>query len=771
MQTPATPIVRDIVLVGGGHSHVVALRYFAMHPLPGVRITLICTDAHTPYSGMLPGYVAGHYAYDDVHIDLCRLCAATGARFIQAEVMGLDREARTVQLRGRPDIAYDVVSINTGSTPQMRALGAAEHAVPVKPITGFNQRWLQLLDKVARAKRPLTIAIVGGGAGGVELCLAMQYRLSAETQAAGRADSAPEFHLFTSDGLLPTHNAGVQRRFAKVLAERGVHVHLQTPVAEVQAGRLRSAQDEWFDADEVLWVTQAGGGSWLLGTGLALTENRCIRLHDTLQSITDPRVFAAGDVAAMENFSLEKAGVFAVRMGMPLAINLQRAVQGLPLQPYRPQRHWLALISTGDKFAVASRGALGFAGAWVWRWKDWIDRRFMQRFSVQGVDGLAGLSNMTPAKTSANSSIQLSADEAQQAQAAVAMRCGGCGAKVGASVLSRALQNLWVQPNPDVLLGLDSPDDAAVVRVPPGKALVHSVDFFRAFVDDPYVLGRIAANHALGDLFAMGAQPHTATAIATVPPGVDRQVEATLRQMMQGAVEVLNAAGCTLIGGHSGEGAELALGFAVNGLVDVDSHGQMTGVLRKGGMQPGDVLLLTKPIGTGALFAAHGRAAAKGRWVQAALQSMAQSNKTAAQTLHTFGATACTDLTGFGLIGHTVEMARPSGVQVVLDAAALPLLDGALECVQQGLLSSLHGANARQQHVVQNTAQAMGHPLWPLLVDPQTAGGLLASVPASAADDCLRALRAQGYTEACAIGHVRALPADELPITIDVRPL
>ena len=756
------------MLVGGGHSHVVALRYFAMHPLPGVRITLICTDAHTPYSGMLPGYVAGHYAYDDVHIDLCRLCAATGSRFIQAEVMGLDREARTVQLRGRPDIDYDVVSINTGSTPQMRAAGAAEHAVPVKPITGFNQRWLQLLDKVARAKRPLTIAIVGGGAGGVELCLAMQYRLRAETQATGRADLAPQFHLFTSDGLLPTHNAGVQRRFAKVLAERGVQVHLQTPVAEVQAGRLRSAGGDWFDADEVLWVTQAGGGAWLEGTGLALTDNHCIRLHDTLQSITDPRVFAAGDVAAMENFSLERAGVFAVRMGMPLAINLQRAVQGLPLQPYRPQRHWLALISTGDKFAVASRGALGFAGAWVWRWKDWIDRRFMQRFSVQGVEGLAG---MTSAATSANASIQLSADEAQQAQAAVAMRCGGCGAKVGASVLSRALQNLWVQPNPDVLLGLDSPDDAAVVRVLPGKALVHSVDFFRAFVDDPYVFGRIAANHALGDLFAMGAQPHTATAIATVPPGLDRQVEATLRQMMQGAVEVLNAAGCTLIGGHSGEGAELALGFAVNGLVDVDSHGQMTGVLRKGGMQPGDVLLLTKPIGTGALFAAHGRAAAKGRWVQAALQSMTQSNQTAAQTLRTFGATACTDLTGFGLIGHTVEMARPSGVQVVLDAAALPLLDGALECVQQGLLSSLHSANARQRHVVQNAPQAMAHPRWPLLVDPQTAGGLLASVPASTADDCLRALRAQGYPEAGAIGRVRALPADELSITIDVRPL
>ncbi|MDZ7893300.1 MAG: selenide, water dikinase SelD [Rhodoferax sp.] len=766
MQVPATPIVRDIVLVGGGHSHVVVLRYFAMHPLPGVRITLICTDAHTPYSGMLPGYVAGHYSYDDVHIDLCRLCAATGARFIQAEVIGLDHDNRTVQLRGRPDINYDVVSINTGSTPQMRAQGAAEQAVPVKPITGFNQRWLQLLDKVAQATRPLSIAIVGGGAGGVELCLAMQHRLRVETQAAGRAAIAPQFSLFTSGGLLPTHNPGVQARFTKVLAERGVQVHLQTPVAEVQAGRLCSAQGEWFGADEVLWVTQAGGGAWLQSTGLALTDNRCIRLHDTLQSITDPRVFAAGDVAAMENFSLEKAGVFAVRMGMPLAINLQRAVQGLPLQPYRPQRHWLALISTGDKFAVASRGALGFAGTWVWRWKDWIDRRFMQRFSVQGVDGLAG---MTSTATSANTSIQLNPDEAQQAQAAVAMRCGGCGAKVGASVLSRALQNLWVLPNPDVLLGLDSPDDAAVVRVPPGKALVHSVDFFRAFIDDPYVFGRIAANHALGDLFAMGAQPHTATAIATLPPGVDRQVEATLRQMMQGATEVLNAAGCTLIGGHSGEGSELALGFAVNGLVSLDSNGRMTGVLRKGGMQPGDVLVLTKPLGTGALFAAHGRAAARGRWIQAALHSMQHSNQAAAQVLQQFGATACTDLTGFGVIGHTVEMARPSGVQVVLKMDALPLLDGAQACVEQGLLSSLHSANARQQQVVHNAEQAMAHPLWPLLVDPQTAGGLLASVPAPQAHACLAALHAKGYSAACAIGEVRSSPAGAAPVHIQTQ--
>ncbi|MDZ7938126.1 MAG: FAD-dependent oxidoreductase [Rhodoferax sp.] len=323
MQTASIPIVRDIVLVGGGHSHVGVLRYFAMHPQPGVRLTVVCTDAHTPYSGMLPGYVAGHYSYDEVHIDLCRLCAAIGARFIQAEVTGLDRTARTVLLRDRPALRYDLVSINTGSTPQTNVKGAAEHSVPVKPITGFNQRWLALLARAQTHAGPLRIAIVGGGAGGVELTLAMQHRLRQVVAPTSTLD----FALFTAGDLLPTHNPGVRRRFADVLARRGVQVQTHTEVAEVQEGRLRTAQGNWHEADEVLWVTQARGGAWLEGTGLALDAQGCIRLNANLQSISDPLVFSAGDVASLEDQPLEKAGVFAVRMGMPLARNLQRALQ------------------------------------------------------------------------------------------------------------------------------------------------------------------------------------------------------------------------------------------------------------------------------------------------------------------------------------------------------------------------------------------------------------------------------------------------------------
>ena len=759
MQASEQPVLRDLVLVGGGHSHVVVLHMLAMQPEPGLRITLICTDIDTPYSGMLPGYISGHYSFDDVHIDLGRLAAFAGARFIHGEVNGLDRSGQRVLIKGRPAVPYDLLSINTGSTPNVRRVdGASAHAVPVKPIAQFNQRWLNLLERVQGLRDRFTVAVVGGGAGGVELVLSMQYRLRQELQKLGKSPDLLHFVLLTAgDTILPTHNPGVRARFARVLKERRVAVHTRAEVVEVSPGCLTTQDGRTFDADETLWVTQAGGPAWLHSTGLALDEHGFIRVNDQLQTLDDPKIFAAGDVASFTSRPLEKAGVFAVRMGPPLVKNLRRALRGQPLATYQPQRTWLALISTGDRYAVASRGALGFAGAWVWTWKDWIDRRFMRRFTELPAMAPSSATSVAPV-----SGLALSAEESQQAISAIAMRCGGCGAKVGASILSRALGSLQPVERSDVLIGLHAPDDAAVVRVPPGKAMVHTVDFFRSFIDDPYLFGKVAANHALGDIFAMGAEPQSATAVVTVPPGLEAKVEDLLLQMMSGAVEVLNAAGCALVGGHTGEGRELALGFAINGLIDE----QMDGVMRKGGMRPGDALLLTKPIGTGTLFAAHAQHAAKGRWIDAALQSMIVSNQTAAQILRAHGATACTDLTGFGLLGHLVEMTRPSGVDAELQLSALPVLDGAVDCVQAGIVSSLQPANVRLRRALRNQAAWVDNPRYPLLFDPQTAGGLLASVPAERVADCIAALQAAGYRHTAQIGQIRDASDDLEPIVL-----
>ena len=354
----------------------------------------------------------------------------------------------------------------------------------------------------------------------------------------------------------------------------------------------------------------------------------------------------------------------------------------------------------------------------------------------------------------------LASEETLKELSAVAMRCGGCGAKVGASVLSRVIGRLSPLQRKDVLIGLDAPDDAAVTRTPKGKVVVQTIDSFRAIVDDPYVFGKIAANHSLGDIFAMGAEPQSALAVVAIPYGPEEKVEDLLEQMLRGALDIFDESGTSLVGGHSSEGSELSLGFSINGLIDPKK------ILRKKGMRQGNRLVLTKAIGTGALFAADMRLAAKGRWIENATSSMLQSNLAAAACLHEHGATACTDVTGFGLLGHLVEMTKASGVDVRLRLDNIPLLDGALETVSRGIFSTLQPQNLRLRRAISNLEEAAGDPRYPLIFDPQTSGGLLASLPARRADRCVDKLRELGYPLSAIVAEVS--PKGDLPESIHI---
>jgi selenide,water dikinase len=314
-----------------------------------------------------------------------------------------------------------------------------------------------------------------------------------------------------------------------------------------------------------------------------------------------------------------------------------------------------------------------------------------------------------------------------------------------------------------VVIGLEAPDDAAIVDAGGPELSVHTVDYFRAVVDDPYLFGKIAANHALGDIYAMGGAPQSALAIASVPYGREAKVEADLAMMMIGANEVLREANCALVGGHTSEGAELALGFCINGRVARDK------VLRKGALIPGDALILTKPIGTGSLLAAHMRGKAKSRWMMGAIGHMTRSNREAASVLRAHGVHAATDVTGFGLIGHLVEMMRASNVDAVLSLPAIPLLEGLKETLAMGIFSTLQPQNVRLRRAIVNLDEASSNPLFPALFDPQTAGGLLASVPAASAKACVAALRSAGYADAAIIGEVLPRSASLASITIDLE--
>jgi selenide,water dikinase len=248
-------------------------------------------------------------------------------------------------------------------------------------------------------------------------------------------------------------------------------------------------------------------------------------------------------------------------------------------------------------------------------------------------------------------------------------------------------------------------------------------------------------------------------AIATLPYASELKQEETLYQLLSGAIKVLNQSQAMLIGGHTTEGAELSLGLSCNGLADPEK------LWRKSGMEPGQVLILTKALGTGTLFAADMRLQAKGRWIDAAIASMLLSNQGAVACLRMHGVTACTDVTGFGLLGHLLEMIRASKVAVELEIGAIAVLPGAQETIQKGILSSLHPQNLQVASCIHNHSQISYHPLYPLLFDPQTSGGLLAAVPVEQAIACLNALHLAGYAESRIVGKVTP-PSQFLPVTI-----
>ncbi len=706
--TPRAPLTTDIVLLGAGHAHVEVLRRHAMRPTPGVRLTLIAREAQTPYSGMLPGLIRGEYGYEQAHIDCAPLAAAAGARLILAPATAIDLKAARVAIDGRPGTGFDLLSVDVGGEPNMpEPKMPAAGDIPVKPIGRFLDRLAELEAKLPPGAR---VAVVGAGAGGTELALALASRL------AGRAAIAlvcPEAEPIA--GAPPR----ARRPIRAALAAAGVELLCGVTAVSHSEGRLALSDGRDVAVTAVLWATDVIAPRFLAQSGLACDAAGCILVDATLRSVSHPAVFAAGDCATLRGDPRPKAGVWAVRAGKPLFANLVRAAARRPLVCWRPQRAALVILGVGHGRAVAWRGSLAFSGRLAWLWKDHIDRRWIETYQ-----------RLRPMPMHPNDA-----------------RCGGCGAKLGAAALAQALAGLGTAPRADIPLGLDAPDDAAVTVPPPGMAVLQSVDHFRAFIDDPFVFGQIAAAHALSDIYAMGARPWTALAVASVPFMHGRKMAEDLTAMMRGAALVLEADGCALIGGHSAEAAETALGFAVTGLAAPEA------IWRKSGLVAGQALVLTKPLGTGIILAAHMRGLAKAAWLQSAIASMRRGNADASRILRAHGVASCTDVTGYGLAGHLSEMLRASGLSACIDLQTIPVLPGSRELADKGIASTLAEANRREAGLPDDVASA-------LLVDPQTSGGLLAGVPAERTTACLAALHAAGL-HAAAIGWLEP-PGDRL---------
>ena len=757
-----------------------------MDPVPGVQITLISRDVETPYSGMLPGFVAGYYSRSECHIDLCKLSSFAGARLLHTEVTGLDVKNKVIHCKdGRPPVRYDVLSIDIGISPKHElSLSEDERKMwgvtPVKPIDGFARRWDDILSRVivgSNATSNLRVCVVGGGGGGTELCFAINHRLKQELVRANKDPSSVEVVMITRGlTVMSEHNVNVQTVVTRLLKERGIRVEFGAEIVAVTLDSTDSSKQLLVAADgrtfhytEAIWCTQATAQPWLGVAGLAVTDQGgfvCVK--PTLESVNVRNVFASGDVAHLVDNPRPKAGVFAVRAGPPLLANIRLRLMGQEeLAPWVPQSEFLGIIGTGSGRAVASKGPLALEGEYLWKLKDKIDRIWMAGYQeLPDVEAMMA-SKAATASSSSSSKDNITYDRLVNSLGGstiemlskAQMRCGGCGSKVGSQVISRALKKVSKlnHQREEVKQGIS--DDAALVTPPPAPFLmVHTVDYFRSFISDPFLFGQIAANHSLSDVHAMNGRAISALAICVLQYGPEAFVEEQLVHMLSGATKMLSADECSLVGGHTAEGTDLALGVSVNGVVHPDE------VLHKGPVLAGQLLVLTKAIGTGALMAANMRARAAGHWVVEAQLSMLQSNAPAARLIFQHGCTACTDVTGFGLAGHLLEMltfddgeddaADNAQVAATIDLSLVPVLPGALECVKSGVLSSLHPENIRCARAIDNVELGAGDFTYPLMFDPQTAGGLLTAVSADRAEALVEALRAAGYARAAVIGSV-----------------
>lgn len=714
---PDLPLTRDLLLIGGGHAHALVLRRWGMNPLPGVRVTVVNPGPTAPYTGMLPGHVAGHYGRDDLDIDLVRLTRFAGAALIDGAVTALDARARVATVPGRGPLRYDVASIDVGIHAEMPEIeGFADHGTGAKPLDLFARRWRAFRADVAAGDAPPHVAVIGGGVAGAELAMAMAHALR-------RDGSDPQVTLLEAEPRLTGVGEATRRRLTEALRGQGVTFRGGARVARLTADHVALEDGESVPAAFVTGAAGARPHAWLSDTGLPLKDG-FIRVDSRLRVEGYDDLFAVGDCAHMTHAPRPKAGVFAVRQAPVLHDNLRATLRGMGgVKPFHPQTSYLKLISLGGKSALAEKGGAAFAGPWLWRWKDHIDRSFMDKL------------NTLPAMPTPDYPTETARGVREMGKPL----CGGCGSKVTGGALAAALAQVPAAARDDVLSAPG--DDAAILTHGTGRQVL-TTDHLRAFTADTELFARITAVHALGDVWSMGARPQAALINAILPRMSETLQARTLEQILSAASEVLRGAGADVVGGHSTMGAEMTLGVTLTGLTEAP--------ITHSGARAGDAILLTRPLGTGTMLVAEMAGRARGAQVLDMLQAMARPQGDAAELLH--GAHAMTDVTGFGLAGHLMAICRASDVAADLTLDSLPIYDGALTAAQDGHLSTLHPANVAAAPVV-----GPDHPAVPLLHDPQTAGGLLAAVPPDRADQLVQQLRAAGH-QAARIGTFRAGP-------------
>lgn len=696
---------KHLLLAGGGHSHMLTLRRWSMRPgeRPPGLITLISDTREALYSGMVPGLIAKTYTHQDANINLQSLADAAGVNFIESKITGLELKAQTLELYERDPIQFGTLSLNIGaiSDPNLTHSTKRKGIKPLGPALAF----IESNDCDANNPEQQEFSVIGAGLAGMEVALALRCRW-------------PKRQITIHCNNTNTISHSLQHAITKA----NINLTSDPPNPNNQS--------------TMLVCTGSHTAAWLKESGLPVDNQGRVLTNSKLQVNGHPNIFASGDCGVIANAPRPPTGVWAVRAATTLATNLGRQRCGLPLQKWRPQKKALQLLSQPSSHqepakAWLLRGRLLLGPhPLLWHWKHHIDLNFMAKFK--------------PSKAMTKMSLP--------------MDCRGCAAKLPAEPLLRALDTAGLST-----LGR-APEDATALD----EHWLQSVDGFPALVSDPWLNAKLTTLHACSDLWACGSSVHSAQAIITLPKIDGHEQEALLSQSLSAIQTTLAEQGAILNGGHTLESRDPAptpVGLGIQIALCVNGTTPKPGkVWRKGGCQPGDILLLSRPLGTGVLFAASMNAASEPRQISKALAGMSQSQHHLVKQLrslekqHTGCIHACTDITGFGLLGHLGEMLEASSDQssALINLDTIPALDGALKLLMQGYASTLAPSNRQAWSLLDPQAQTaarvilnhseqckpgsmMHRALLELLVDPQTCGPLLISCSPNAATHLIKA--------------------------------
>ncbi|TQS73065.1 selenide, water dikinase SelD [Rhodobacteraceae bacterium] len=714
----AVPFDRDLVLIGGGVVHAMVLRILAKTPLPGVRLTLISSTPTVIYAPMLPGYIAGHYSRAQIEIDLVELARCANARLIVGDVDRLDPEARVINLASR-SIAYDVASINIAPQDTSSQIeGFKAHGIAMTPQHLFIRQWdaFRLAQQPGRA---VNITVIGGDMEGGELAMAMAHAMKSETVR-------PQITVVEQTPNTLNQSATARDAFETELTRAGIGLRKRARARRIDAQYVELSDSTLLESDFTLAPVLPGTDGWPARSGLA-TENGSICVACDLRVDGIKTLFAVGQAVQLPSSTGPMGEDVARRAAPVLARNLRALLSGGKLHMLKSTDDSLRVITLGGKRALGIKGGRSFSGAGLWHWKDRKDRAAVRQF--------ARLTRThTPARGCAT-------DTPKPASRRVTLR----------HIMTRRNDHqqdnayLMGPAHVDPVVG---PDDTRMILQTGGRQQVLCTAQPQAIVADPGGMTRITLHHALGDLWSAGAVAQTAMLTVILPPMSSALQQRTMAEVLETARDVMARLKGSVAGVSMLEGAQMSIGCSLSGLVP-----QAAQAITYSGAKPGDVLVLTRPVGSGVIFAAHNRACANGEETVRVLTQLEQSQAAEAAIL-AHHATAMTHVGQFGLAGHLQAMCRASGCGAEVSLEDIPFYHGAEALAHAGIRS--HGFD--QNRTAAPVSGGSGARL-AVMHDRETAGGLLAAVPAGVVDDVLARLHTH-VPQAAIIGRIVVGPAD-----------